>query len=278
MITQSLKLVLEQNQDKNPLFVRNLLKEQLQYYVLNFIYNSVYGENFILKGGTCLRFCFEFPRLSEDLDFDVKNFSQFNLAKFRNALVFYFRSRLRFAPFSIKIAGKNKLIYLQFPVLKQINFPISKPSEDILFVRIDLAPLLKKDYKIEVSLKSTYDFSFIIKRFSLPDLFAGKIRALLQREKWEKEAREPRFKGRDFFDLWWFLEKNIRPNYSYLKSATNLDKAEIKNQLVKKVKEAAKRKKELEEDLLPFFSDADSVFNFVKNLDSLVSEVKRMNF
>lgn len=276
MITQTLKLIFEQNQDKNPLFIRNLLKEQLQYYVLNFIYNSSYGENFIFKGGTCLRFCFESPRLSEDLDFDVKNFSKFDFARFKKDLTFYFRSRLRFAPFSIKIAGKNKLIYLQFPVLKQINFPISKPSENILFVRIDLAPFRGKDYKIEVSLKSTSDFSFIIKRFSLPDLFTGKINAILQREKWEKELKEPRFKGRDFFDLWWFLEKNVHPNYSYLKSTINLNKDEIKNQLLKKIKAAAKRKKELEKDLLPFFSEASTVFNFVKNLEGLVAEVEKM--
>lgn len=276
MIPQTLKLVFEQNQDKNPLFVRNLLKEQLQSYVLNFIYNSAYGENFIFKGGTCLRFCFDFPRLSEDLDFDVKDFSRFDFEKFKNDLIFYFKSSLKYDPFSLKVAGKNKLIYLQFPVPGEINFSINKPSENVLFVRIDLAPLMGKDYQIEVSLKSTSNFSFIVKRFSLPDLFAGKISAILRREKWEGELKEPRFKGRDFFDLWWFLEKNIRPNYSYLKSITNLEKNNIKNQLLKKVKEAAKRKKGLEDDLLPFFPDANSVFNFTKNLDGLAAEIEKM--
>ena len=34
MIIDNLKLVLDKNRDKNSLYLRNLLKEQLQYYVM----------------------------------------------------------------------------------------------------------------------------------------------------------------------------------------------------------------------------------------------------
>ena len=78
MIIDNLKTVLDQNQNKNSLYLRNLLKEQLQFYLLNYIYTSQYGDTFIFKGGTCLRVCFDLPRLSEDLDFDVEDFSDFN--------------------------------------------------------------------------------------------------------------------------------------------------------------------------------------------------------
>ena len=74
MILDELQLTLDRNRQKNPLYLRNLLKEHLQYYLLNFVYNSPYAEKFLFKGGTCLRFCFDLPRLSEDLDFDVKDF------------------------------------------------------------------------------------------------------------------------------------------------------------------------------------------------------------
>ena len=44
-------------------------KEYLQYIFLNAI--SKYGENFLFKGGTCLRIVYELERASEDLDFNT---------------------------------------------------------------------------------------------------------------------------------------------------------------------------------------------------------------
>ena len=149
MITNALKLTYETNKEKNSLFIRNLLKERLQYFVLNFIYNSSYGKNFIFKGGTCLKFCFGLPRLSEDLDFDVNNYRQFSLQKFTSDLKKYFISKLKYEDLKIKISGKNKIIYLQFPILKKIGFPAdkTKDSANILFVRIDLSSVKGRFFK-----------------------------------------------------------------------------------------------------------------------------------
>jgi hypothetical protein len=47
MILDALQLTLDRNKEKSPLFLRNLLKEQLQQYVLNFVYNSSYAERFL---------------------------------------------------------------------------------------------------------------------------------------------------------------------------------------------------------------------------------------
>ncbi|MEK6934608.1 MAG: nucleotidyl transferase AbiEii/AbiGii toxin family protein, partial [Nanoarchaeota archaeon] len=44
-------------------------KEYLQYIFLNAI--SKYSNNFVFKGGTCLRICFDLERASEDLDFST---------------------------------------------------------------------------------------------------------------------------------------------------------------------------------------------------------------
>ena len=46
-------------------------------------------------------------------------------------------------------------------------------------------------------------FSFYVKCFSLPDLFAGKMHALLFR-KWKS-----RVKGRDWFDMEWYIRKGV---------------------------------------------------------------------
>jgi len=53
-------------------------------------------------------------------------------------------------------------------------------------------------------------FSFYVKCFSLPDLFAGKMHALLFR-KWKE-----RIKGRDWFDMEWYIRRGIPLNLSHL--------------------------------------------------------------
>ena len=55
-------------------------------------------------------------------------------------------------------------------------------------------------------------FSFYVKCFSLPDLFAGKVHALLFR-KWQN-----RVKGRDWFDLEWYSQKGIPLHLEHLKT------------------------------------------------------------
>ena len=44
-------------------------KEYLQYIFLNAL--SKYADQFVFKGGTCLRICYGLERASEDLDFST---------------------------------------------------------------------------------------------------------------------------------------------------------------------------------------------------------------
>lgn len=272
MIIDNLRLILSQNKGRNSLYVRNLLKEQLQYYVLNFIYNSLYGERFIFKGGTCLRFCFNLPRLSEDLDFDVKNYREFNQKELVLSLVKYFQEKLLVKEIDYKISGKNKIIYLKFP-LHQF-FEEGEYFSQVLYVRIDTAPLETNFFKEEISLKSTTDFSFIIKRYSLPDIFAGKIVAVLTREKWEGKEKQPRFKGRDYFDIFWLKEKGFSPNFAYLFDVLKIqDRKKAVDLLEKKLNEASKRLVELKNDLLPFIEQQNFIDSFIKNFDLLKKDL-----
>ncbi len=271
MLIDDLRIVVDKNKDKNNLFLRNLLKEQLQFYVLNFVYNSVYADKFLFKGGTALRFCFDLPRLSEDLDFDVFGFEGFNVDSFIDDVLFYFKKKIKYDDIFFKKSGNNKIIYFKFPILEKIGMKIdkNKPSENDLFLRVDLSSVVGKNFKTEISLKSTYDFSFIIKRYSVEDIFSGKIAAILTREKWEEKEKQPRFKGRDYFDIFWLKEKGVNFNFAYLKSLVNIkSKEELKKLLEKKFREAKKRKQELKQDLIPFFADQNFVEIFINNLDS----------
>ena len=47
---------------------RNVLKEELQFYVLNFIYHHAEYGRWIMYGGSALRICHGLDRMSVDLD------------------------------------------------------------------------------------------------------------------------------------------------------------------------------------------------------------------
>ena len=268
MIIDSLKKIVDQNREVDPLYLRNLLKENLQYYVLNFVYGSKWGENLLFKGGSCLRMFFDLPRLSEDLDLDFINKDSFVLANFLLDLEKYFSRTLQYKNLQTKLSGKENIIYLKFPLLDKLGLAESGEKTKILFLRVDLAWAVGKKYKTEISLKSTYDFSFLVRRYSLEDLFAGKIAAILQRTSKEKGGVKPRTKGRDYFDLAWFLEKKITPNFGYLQEIVSIDtQADLKLKLKKKIE--ALDLKILQDDLMPLFKDKVFVRNFVKNYKRL---------
>ena len=115
---------------------------------------------------------------------------------------------------STKMAGNGRTFYLKFPILNQIGVKLNPAESNILFIRIDIAPIVGNSFTLELSTKSTLNFSLIIKRYALPDLMSGKIAAIITRETIEGTVKEPRVKGRDYYDLIWYLEKKFSPTGS----------------------------------------------------------------
>lgn len=275
MIIQRLQKVYDKNRDKNSIYIRNLFKESLQYLILNYIYNSKYSKQLVFTGGTCLRFCFGLPRLSEDLDFNTEK-EVFDYESLKKDFYKYFRSKLGFKDINIKISGQHNLMYLRFPVLDKLNYPIKKPSDKILFVRLDISPMQTQEYNIKVFLKSSEDFSFLIRHYGVEDLLASKIVAILQRKRRENDKFVPRFKGRDYYDLFWLLDKGISPNLDRLLDLTSCEnKKEVLENLLVKIDQVIKRKKILKQDLYPFFENPNFVDNFIKNIHMLKSGLSR---
>jgi len=271
MLIDDLKIIVDRNRGQNSFYLRNLLKEVLQIYSLNFVYTSVYADSFLFKGGTCLRFCFDLPRLSEDLDFDIKKYPDFSLDNFCGDIKAYFVGKLQFREFDLKVAGNKREIVLKFPVMDKLGLVSNTAESNILFLRIDLSPTDSENFKEEISLKTTYDFSFVIKRYSIEDLFASKIAAILNRSFKKGKGDLITFKGRDYYDLIWFLEKGVNPNYKRL---TDIVKMKSKNEILEKLDEKVGSVKEnyLKEDLLPLFKEAGLVDNFVVNFKQLYKQ------
>lgn len=267
MFLDSLKNTYQKNKDKNPAYIRNILKEYIQYYLLQFISQSVWAKRFIFKGGSCLRFFFDLPRLSEDLDFDIVDIQTFDINTFILELKTYFVSTIQFDNIETKLANNKRTLYIRFPILRDIGMTISPSESNIIFVRIDIAPAVGTAYATEVSIKSTYDFSLLIQRHALPDLLSGKIAAILTREVFEGTIKKERVKGRDYYDLIWFLEKNIKPNWKYLTEITGFTKNDALKKLSDKIENA--NSSLLQADLAPFFQDNTFVRSFSQNIKSL---------
>jgi hypothetical protein len=58
-------------------------------------------------------------------------------------------------------------------------------------------------------------FSFMVRCYNLPDLYAGKMHALLFRS-WKS-----RVKGRDWYDFEWYVRNNTALNFEHLGQRTN---------------------------------------------------------
>lgn len=272
MLINDLKSIVAQNPTVSASYLRSLLKERLQYYILQYISTSSYSQNLLFKGGTCLRFFYDLPRLSEDLDFDVIDSSKFDTSEVDQDITKYFIGNLQFKEFTTKLSGNGRTLYLKFPILSQILPNFNDSDSPILFIRFDISKAIGNKYQTEISTKSTRSFAFIIRHYSLPDLFAGKISAILNRETIEGTEKVARTKGRDYYDLIWYLEKQTIPNWEYLKEITSKDKTKILTLLQQKIDTLDPTI--IEQDLLPFFPNSNFVKAFCQNLPQLFAKYK----
>lgn len=273
MIKISLQeIISKKKKEGTPNFViKNYLKEYLQYPALDFIYNSQSYKNFIFTGGSCLRICFNAPRLSEDLDFDLykKDYQKLDLLKMADSLQECFEKK-----YLIQLKTKcqaNKRIYLKFPILKELK--LSEQSEsDFLYVKIEVSQTNFRKPAVELSPISRYGFNFVVRNYALPFLMNGKLNAIFDRKWFKGKENEIDIKGRDFYDLFWYLQKDVSPNWNNLKSSINVaDQETLKKELIKIIEKNVTSRK-LSYDLKNFFPDQNFVSDFCKNYEKIIKK------
>jgi len=186
---------------------RRVLTEYLQSEILAVVFNSKFGNHLSFLGGTCLRFIHKIERFSEDLDFDlIKDKLDYNeLAKFIEKKL----QELGFpADTNVKTRENVITVNVKFSeVMKEMG--LSDLSDQKLKIKFEIDPVPLKNIHFESKQISAYGKSFNIISNTLETLFAQKILAIVFR---------PYQKGRDFYDLVWFLsQKNIEPDYAILK-------------------------------------------------------------
>lgn len=244
----------------NNLFKRNLLKEYLQVLVLEFLYSNPKYSKLVFYGGSCLAHCYGLPRLSEDLDF-VDLEKEIDLKTLATDLKKYFETRT-----DLKLTSylQKFRINLKFPILRELG--LSNQSEsDYLYLKIEVFNKFGfcKDYKTEMIPLFKFNKTVLVKTFDLSTLMATKIRAILYR-KWEKKDKQgtvlANVKGRDYFDLMWYLEKGVKPNPSCA--------GDVKEKLLSIVDKL--NPKSITVDLEALIEDSSFVNNLGKNIKDIL--------
>lgn len=187
---------------------RNILLEYLQTQVLKALSLSRFNDSLSFMGGTCLRFAYGINRFSEDLDFDLVKRDGFDI----EALMDDIRSRLEMQGFEVDTRTKTTenihIVFFRFKhVLQEFGLDVQGNEKILIKFEIDFDPY--GSIRTETRFSDSFNERFPMLVNSLETLFAQKVVAIVFR---------PYQKGRDFYDLVWFLsQRDLEPNYEIFK-------------------------------------------------------------
>ncbi len=200
----------------------NALREIIQEISLLGMWRSKFFEKVSFYGGSALRILHGLDRFSEDLDFSLlERNERFSLLTYFNAI----EDELESFGFSVSIDQKRKAIdstiesafikagTLQNMLLIDVPKPVMKKMHPGKIMKIRLE--VDIDPPGGFATEARYLFlpvPFSVNAFTLPDLFAGKMHAVLCR------AWENRVKGRDCYDLVWYVARGVPVHLKHLEN------------------------------------------------------------
>jgi predicted nucleotidyltransferase component of viral defense system len=247
------------------------LREILQEIALLGLWRSKFFEHAAFYGGTALRILYGIDRFSDDLDFSlIRPSSRFDLSRYSTAL----QTEIQSFGFEVRVVQKEKEVrsaiqsaFLKADTLKQLvvieagrEVIRELPRGQILKIRIEVDADPPPGFETETRFL-LHPIPFSVRTYVLPDLFAGKMHALLCR-RWKS-----RVKGRDWYDLVWYTANHPRLHLLHLeqrmRQSGDLEKGEslTQDRFYKLLDKAiagldiAQAKKEVE----PFVQNADTL-------------------
>ncbi|WP_296261588.1 nucleotidyl transferase AbiEii/AbiGii toxin family protein [uncultured Phocaeicola sp.] len=189
---------------------RNAIFEVNQQVILAGLYNGGFFDVAAFYGGTCLRIFHGLQRFSEDMDFSLlAPDDKFDFTKYFQPIIDEFaivgreveikkKDKKGFGKVESAFLKDNTDVYdLSFQTDKSIKIKIEVDTQPPLNFRTEQKLLLQPN-------------SFMTRCFTLPDLFAGKMHALVYRG-WKN-----RVKGRDWYDFEWYVRHNVPLDFAHL--------------------------------------------------------------
>jgi len=201
---------------------RNALKEELQFYVLNFIFHHQEYNTWIMYGGSALRIVHGLDRMSVDLDFEIPHAITDNfLEELKKEVMDYFTNTYDDGVgfLTIKITAGRGLT-LKFHVGEELSF--GHPSKQV-HVKIDLNHFVAPKIVIERRPINHNQLSFVITTYNMGALMASKLAAIFLRERRGVNKNIYDYKGRDIYDLLWYMNKKVVPDFDYLNAKLKIN-------------------------------------------------------
>lgn len=198
----------------------NAIKEIMQEVALLGLWRSKFFEHAAFYGGTALRILYELDRFSEDLDFSLlKPKKEFNFNPYLKAA----EAELNGMGFSVTVEERVKSVdtAVESAFIKagtkehliKIKVPeaVSERIQKNTFLNIKLEVDTDPPGGFETEAKTLLQpIPFAVNTYKKPDLFAGKLHAILQRN-WKS-----RIKGRDYYDFVWYVARDIPVRLGHL--------------------------------------------------------------
>ena len=229
---------------------RNAIFEVNQQIILAGLYAGGFFESAAFYGGTCLRIFHGLQRFSEDMDFSLLAPNEdFDFSKYFQPIVDAFALVGR----EVEITKKDKKSF------GKVESAFLKDNTDVYDVTFQTEKSIK--IKIEVDTNPPLNFtteqklllqphSFMTRCFTLPDLFAGKMHALVYR------AWKNRVKGRDWYDFEWYVRNGVALDFAHLAerckqfNGEDITPESFNAKLIERLSTADM--KQVKEDVLPF--------------------------
>jgi predicted nucleotidyltransferase component of viral defense system len=205
-------------------FKRNLLREYLQYKILEVIYDSKFAEKLFFMGGTATHIIHQNNRFSEDLDFDNSGLKKNDFAQLAKLI----QKRLQLEGYTVETKNVFKGAYRSYLRIPNILFEnaLSNHKEEKMLIQIDAEPQ-GFNYHPDKIILNKFDVFLRINVVPPDVLLAQKIYAIFKRK---------RPMGRDFYDAI-FLFAKTKPNLDYLKLKLKVrDRIDLKNKLLSRCK------------------------------------------
>ena len=229
---------------------KNAEQEVCQKIALAGLHRGGFFDHAAFYGGTCLRMFYGLPRFSEDMDFSLtQKRDDIHLENYFDAI----REEFNLAGFDITITKKEKKAFgkVESAFLKENTeaYDIKFQTKKTVKVKIELdtdPPLL---FNTEQKLLMQ-PYSFMVRCFTLPDLYAGKMHALVYRA-WQR-----RVKGRDWFDFEWYVRNGVPLSFWHLQERIRefngaiVSPEEFMDQLRKKIVETDIEN--VKQDVIPY--------------------------
>lgn len=180
----------------------NLAREYLQAHILRSVHSAGAFAALAIQGGTALRFLYGLRRFSEDLEFSLERPENDRGLEHWMRLV---KRDLELAGYDVEVALRTtRTVHaasVKFPgLLRAMGLSPQRDAKLMILVEVDTQP--PAGAILETRLVTRH-FPITFRVHDLSSCMAGKVHAVLTRRY---------AKGRDLFDLAWYLTRPDRPS------------------------------------------------------------------